>query len=65
MNEAKKRQHGTRPGEQSGPLEFSVDDESGDGAEDQSGEHGAAAEQRHPVIDHPGRAELGHADLLG
>jgi hypothetical protein len=43
MNKTEKRRDGTCAGEQSGPIELPVDDESGNGAEDQSGEHGAAS----------------------
>jgi hypothetical protein len=47
------------------PAELPVDDERGDRAEDQAGEHGPAADQLHAVIDHAGAHELVVAELSG
>src|ERR1700730_280118 len=65
VDKAEKRQYGAGGGKECRPIELAVDDKGGDGAEDQSREHRTAAEQRHAVVDNPGGAELGHADLLG
>jgi hypothetical protein len=65
VDEAEERQHRAGAGEERRPLELAVDDKDRYRAEDQAGEHGAAAEQRHAVINHAGGAQFDHADLVG
>jgi hypothetical protein len=65
VNEAEEREHRAGQRIACGPAELPVDDERGDRAEDQAGEHGATPDQLHAAIHHAGAHELVVAQLRG
>src|SRR5262249_41316856 len=64
VDEAEERQDGAGQRVDRGPMEVTVDDEGGDGAQNHAGENRAATQQLHAAIDDARAAERGHADLL-